>query len=88
MMSFTTVYSADQATLTLTIYQAEEKEKEKEPEPEADDMWSSFTTTKKSKKGKGKNVVEEPVRVSVHLFLDSTRASNFRLRVICLPCYI
>jgi hypothetical protein len=53
MMSFTTVYSAYQATLTLTIYQVEEKEKEKEPEPEADDMWSSFTTTKKSKKGKG-----------------------------------
>jgi hypothetical protein len=32
-------------------------------------MWSSFTTTKKDKKKKGKNAVEEPVKVSGHLFL-------------------
>jgi len=30
-------------------------------------MWSSFTTKKDKKGKKGKNVVEEPVKVSVHI---------------------
>jgi hypothetical protein len=38
-------------------------------------MWSSFTTTKKDKKKKGKNAVEEPVKVSRHPFSDSMRTS-------------